>query len=219
MNLNDLRQHGYYGVDYQLLGAEPTTLTELRNRLLHDPVRYTGWGPFWFPTRDEIAPRVIDEKTYECIHEGGHSRQVEKWQATTDGLFTIVRAYDLDLLDEPGRYINFILPVWRIAELMLHSGRMGGVFGVDEVEFSVIFTGLRDRQLTTKETPGRLLSRDYRTGASDYEKAVTVPVADIDRQVVEYTDKLLRPFYALFELELPENLVEEEVSRMRAGRF
>ena len=217
MNLDLLREHGYYGVNYQLRGAEPATLGELRDRLLHDRVRYTGWGPFWFPTRQEIAPRVINERTYECIHEG--DRQVEKWQATTDGFFTIVRAHDLDLLAEPGRYINLILPVWRIAELMLHSGRMGEAFVANEVEFTVIFTGLRDRQLTTKVTPGRLLSRDYRTGASDYEKAVTVPVADIDRQVAEYTDKLLRPFYALFEFELPAVLIEEEVSRMRSGRF
>ena len=59
-----LQQHGYYGVNYQLVGTEPTSLTELKNRLLNDRVRYTGWGPFWFPTRQEIAPRVIDDSTY-----------------------------------------------------------------------------------------------------------------------------------------------------------
>lgn len=214
-----LQQYGYYGVNYQLIGAEPASLTELKDRLLIDPVRYTGWGPFWFPTRPEIAPRVINETTYECIHDSDDTRQIEKWRVTTDGYFTIVRAHDLDQYDEPGRYINLILPVWRIAELLLHAGRMGQVFSADEVEFTALFTGLRDRELTTKETPGRFLVRDYQTGANDYQKAIAIPVADIDRQVIEYTDKLLRPFYELFEFVLPDRLVEEEINRMRSGQF
>lgn len=217
-----LQEHGYYGVNYQLIEIEPTSLTELRNRLLNDRVRYTGWGPFWFPTRQEIAPSVIDDSTYECKHEGsGRTGQIEKWRATTHGYFTIVRPHDLDQLDpeEPGRYINLVLPVWRIAELLLHAGRMGEVFEAESVDFTVLFTGLKDRELTTKETPGRVLMDTYRTGASDYQKAITVPVADIDRQVAEYTDKLLRPFYELFEFVLPDSLCEEEIGRMRSHRF
>lgn len=214
-----LQQHGYYAVDYQLVGAEATNLIELKNRLLNDRVRYTGWGPFWFPTRPEIAPRVINETTYECIHDGsGNGRQIEKWRVTTDGNFSIIRAHDLDQID-PGRYINLILPVWRIAEILLHAGRMGEEFGADHADFTVMFTGLTNRELTTKETPGRVLMETYRTGASDYEKAISVPVADIDRQVTEYTDKLLRPFYELFQFVLPAALSEEEIGRMRAHRF
>ena len=44
------------------------------------------------------------------------------------------------------------------------------------------------RELTTKETPSRLLFERYQTGASEYEKAITVLISDIDRQVAEYTD-------------------------------
>lgn len=212
-------EHGFYAVDYQLIGAETTTLTELKTRMLNDRVRYTGWGPFWFPTRHEIAPQVVSETTYGCVHDGtGTTETVEKWRATTDGNFTIIRPHDLDQI-EPGRYVNLILPVWRIAEILLHAGRMGGAFNASGVDFTVTFTGLSDRELTTKETPDRLLFDTYRTRANSYEKAISLPVEDIDRQVVEYTDKLLRPFYELFQFVLPANLCEEEISRMRAYRF
>lgn len=219
MSLELLREHGYYGVTYRLVGATETTLADLKERLLNDHVRYTGWGPFWFPTRPEIAPKAIDERTYQCVHEGGRTGHVEKWRATTDGIFTLIRAHDLDEIDGSRAYINLILPVWRIAEIMLHSQRMGVAFEASEVEFSVLFTGLSGRQLTTKETPGRLLAREYRTHANDYEKAITVSVESIDRQVASYTEKLLVPFYSLFEFVPPATMIEDEVKRMRQGRY
>ena len=211
--------YGYYAVDYQLVGARATTLIELKDRMLNDRVRYTGWGPFWFPTRHEIAPQVISETAYECVHDGtGTTEQIEKWHATTDGHFTIIRPHDLDH-DEPGRYINLILPVWRIAEILLHAGRMGKGFEADGVEFTIAFTGLSGRELSTKGTRGRVLFDGYRTQADRYEKAISLATEDIDRQVVEFTDKLMRPFYELFQFELPASLCEEEIGRMRAHRF
>ena len=217
--LNELRERGYYGARYVLQNVETKSLEELKIALATDPIKYTGWTPFWIPNRSEIRPKLVGQDTYECIHDGsGPTGHIEKWRATTNGEFTIIRAHNLDHI-APGDFINLILPIWRIAELLLHAGRMGQAFSSDEVEFTVLFTGLKGRVLTTKETPGRILSRNYQIHVSDYEQSIVVPVSDIDRQIAEYTDRVLRPFYGLFEYPLPADICEQEISRMRAHRF
>lgn len=218
-----LKDTGYYGVHYKLMNAKEKTLAELKQRLLNDPVRYTGWGPFWFPTKPEIAPQVIDQMTYECTHDGtGPTGQIERWRATTDGEFTIIRAHDLDReLGEPGtKLISLILPIWRVAELMLHASRMGKFFEADHLEFTVMFTGLRGRKLTTHGSGPRVpLSIDYTTQAASFEQSLTMQTEDIDRHVVDFTYELLKPFYALFEFDLSVSLCEKEITRMRNIHF
>jgi hypothetical protein len=212
-------QYGYYAAHYLLLGSTKKTLPELKQRLMTENVKHTGWPPFWFPTRPEIAPKVIDAETYECIHDGsGSTRHVEKWRASTRGEFTIIRAHDLDER-YPGKYISLILPVWRISEILLHAGRMGQFFGASEVEFTVHYTGLKGRELSTKETPGRILFDGHVTYAEEYQQSIRVTTADIDRQVVTFTEKLLSAFYHLFEFEVPTSLIEQEISRMRGNRL
>ena len=217
--MKQLEQHGYYAAHYSLENPAQKTLSELKHRLLTERVKYTGWTPFWFPTRSEIAPRVVDEFTYECIHDGsGSTRHIEKWRASTKGEFTIIRAHDLDE-QYPGQYISLVLPVWRIGEIILHAGRMGEFFQSQTLEFTILYTGLEGRELSTKEVPGRLLFEGHRTFAKEYRQSITLRTDDIDRQVALFTDKLLRPFYNLFEFDLPAHLCEEEIQRMRTNRF
>lgn len=211
--------YGYYACHYTLSEPRQVTLPELKQRLLNESVKHTGWPPFWFPTRNEIAPEAIDADTYECVHDGsGITWHVEKWRASTKGEFTIIRAHDLDI-DYPGKYISLTLPVWRVGEVVLHAGRMGEFFQSDTVDFTVQFTRLRGRELSTLKVPGRILSDGYRCHAEEYRQSITMRTADIDRQVALYTDKLLARFYHLFEFQLPRNMCEEELERMRSNRF
>jgi hypothetical protein len=217
--MKQFEELGYYAAHYNLSAPAHKTLPELKERLLVEPVRYTGWPPFWFPTRPEIAPRIIDAHTYECVHDGsGNTRHVEKWRASTTGEFTIMRQHDLDEL-YPRKYISLVLPVWRIAEVLLQAGRMGEFFESKEVTFTVLFTGLKGRELSTKEVPGRFLSDGHKTYAEEYRQSITVAAPDIDRQVAVFTEKLLGAFYHLFEFQLPRNLCEQEIVRMRSNRF
>jgi len=210
---------GFYAVHYRLLEAQPISLYALKELLLGERVKYTGWPPFWFPTRDEIAPTVIDENTYECFHDGtGRTHHVEKWRASATGEFTIVRQHDLDET-YPGKYIGLTLPVWRIAEILLHAGRMGSTFQAANVEFTVQFAGLCGRELTAKHQDRQALLGTFRTEAEEYSKTIVIPVADIDRQVAQYTDTLLRPFYEMFQFKLPPHFCEEEIAELRKNRF
>ena len=217
--LKQLDEHDYYAAFYALANPAQKTLAELKDRLLTERVKYTGWTPVWFPTRPEIAPRAVDEFTYECIHDGsGHAAHVEKWRASTKGEFTIIRAHDMDG-QYPGKYISLVLPVWRIGELILHAGRMGNFFDSQNLEFSNLFTGLKCRELTTHYWAAEFVFEGHRTHAEEYRRSIALRTGEIDRQVGQFTNKLLRPFYHLFELDLPANLCEEEIQRMRSHRF
>lgn len=215
-----LSKYGYYAVSFSLDAALTQTLVELRSWMEHDSPRYTGWNPFWWPTREGIAPKVIDQTTYECIHDGtGRVGHIERWRASTTGVFTIVRAYDSDRELESGKYLELVLPVWRVGELLLYSGRMAQRFGSETVDFTLRYEGLAGRVIQSRASPNRFLTGHYTTGADRYEKRVKLAAADIETGVSDMTNELLRGLYDLFQFTLPATLCEQEISRLRSNRF
>ena len=214
-----LQTYGYYAMHFTLKAASTPSLQQLQDWMRADGPKLTGWSPFWWPTREAIAPRVVDQNTYECLHDGtGLVGHVERWRASTTGEFTIVRAHEMDR-DSPGRQFELTLPAWRVAELLLYAGRMGGRFGSDTVDVVLRYEGLAGRMLSTVASPNRILSGHYTTAARRYERRVVLASADIDTGVIEMTDNLVRGLFELFQFTLPAALCEQEISRMRAGRF
>ena len=214
-----LEEYGYYAVSF-VLDGEQTTLDQLSRWMREDQPKLTGWAPFWWPTRQEIVPRVVDQHTYECLHDGsGFTGHIERWRATSSGIFTIVRAYESDLESEPGRYLELTMPAWRIAELVLYAGRMATRFESGSVDFSIRFGGLQGRSLRSSWAPQRILLEHYATEAPRYERRVILRADDIDTGVVEMTDNLIRGLFDLFQFRLPLSLCEQEITRMRSNRY
>lgn len=215
-----LEKYGYYAVSFALEGPNQPALTQLKAWMLADGPRYTGWSPFWWPTRPEIAPQVVDQSTYECLHDGtGLVGRIERWRASTTGAFAIVRAYDSDCEYEPGKFLELTMPAWRVAELILYAGRMAGHFEAKTVDLTLRYEGLSGRAIRTRAAPNRMLLGDYTTKAKRYERRVSLAADDIDTGVVEMTDSLIRGLFELFQFSLPETLCEEEIARMRSNRF
>lgn len=214
-----LNTYGYYAVHFALKPTTPPSLANLREWMENDRPKYTGWTPFWWPTRREIAPKVIDQTTYECLHDGtGPVDNIERWRASTEGLFTIIRAYDSDS-EDPGKYFELTLPAWRVSELLLYSGRMAKLFGSKTVDFTIRYEGLSGRSLRTRFSPMRLLFGDHTTNAPSYKKRVSLNTEDIESGVIKMTDDLIRDLFELFQFELPATLCEEEITRMMSNRF
>jgi hypothetical protein len=214
-----LRRYGYYAVSFSFDGKD-VSLPELAVWMRTDAPRYTGWPPFWWPTRSEIAPRVVSQKTFECLHDGtGLTGAIERWRASTIGEFTIVRAYDSDRDEEPGRYLELTMPAWRVGELVLYAGRMAERFESDSVYFTLRFEGLAGRMLRSSWAPSRILFDGHTTQAPRYERRVQLATADIETGVIEMTDDLIRGLFDLFQFSLPATLCEEEITRMRSSRY
>lgn len=216
-----LEELGYYAVSFSLEPKSAPSLKHLRSWIQNDEPRYTGWSPFWWPSRSEIAPKVIDQNTYECLHDGtGVTGHIERWRASTTGRFTIVRALDSDRMhDEPGKYLELTLPVWRVAELLLYAGRMAEKFGSATVSFTLRYDGLKGRVIATRAAPNRMLTGEYTTGAERYERRVALTATDIDSSVIDITDDLIRGLFELFQFDLPASLCEVEIERMKSNRF
>jgi hypothetical protein len=214
-----LQRHGYYAVSFSLRGKE-ISLQKLAEWMKVDAPKFTGWPPFWWPTRSEIAPQVVSQDTYECLHDGtGPTGAIERWRASGSGVFTIVRAYDSDREEQPGRYLELTMPAWRVGELVLYAGRMAERFESDTVDFTLRFEGLAGRTLRSSWAPSRILFDGHTTQAPQYERRVQLAAADIDTGVIEMTDDLIRGLFDLFQFSLPAALCEQEITRMRSNRY
>lgn len=215
-----LKEQGYYAAHIELAPPQEASLESLKEWLLFDRPRYTGWAPFWWPTRKEIEPQVVDQKTFECIHDGtGRTQHIERWRARIDGMFTIVRAYDSDMHAEPGKWLELTLPAWRVAELLLFSARMAKRFESPSIRFTVRYEGLSGRVISTRAAQTRILSGDYTTRAARYDKAIGVATEDVEAALPELTDSIVRGLFELFQFTLPATLCEQEIDRMTSGRF
>ena len=198
-----LRGCGEYGVRFGLESAKRPALAELKGWMRTESPNYTGWSPFWWPTRAEIVPQVVDQETYECLHDGtGRVGHIERWRASTTGAFTIVRAYDSDYELEPGKFLELNMPAWRVSELILYAGRMAERFEAKTVDFTIRYEGLSGRVLWTR-SQNRSLSQDYTTKANRYEKRVSLATDDIETGVVEITDDLIRVLFELYQFLRP----------------
>ncbi len=214
-----LKEHGYYAVFFSLQPKTPPSLMELSDWMKGDGPKYTGWSPFWWPTRDGIAPEIINQTTYECIHDGtGAVGHIERWQASTTGQFTIIRAFDT-VDEKAGKQLELTLPAWRVSELLLYAGRMATRFASETIDFTLRYEGLSNRVLSTQSSQNRMLFEKYTTRASRYEKRVSLNSCDIESGVVEMTDNLIRGLFELFQFDLPKSLCEEEIGKMKSNRF
>jgi hypothetical protein len=228
--------HGYYNFAYELIGEKkniaPAQLPEV---LMASVVRHTGWPPFWYPTRNGIAPYPIDdavecwlghdEETPATERDAGHS---DFWRIHQDGLAFLLRGYQEDGLDTgqfgpeivpPATIFDVTLPIWRVGETLLHAQRlaMNLCDGPVTIKFIATYDGLAGRSLSSVGQ-----RRDFRERGVARQNTITVQThvdaQAIDANLPEIVHPLLSPLYALFDFfELPMQLVVDELARMRGA--
>ncbi|PRQ08247.1 hypothetical protein [Enhygromyxa salina] len=152
--------HGTYELGYRFEAPHPRLPgDEVLERLaaIHG---YTGWRPWWVPTRDEIRPRIVDHGSglseVECWMFENQDRSPahsDYWLTSNDGNLYLLRGYDEDSHPdriELGTAFSVSLPVWRVGEALLHVASYTAALGVPEatVDFFARWSGLRGRRLT-----------------------------------------------------------------------
>ncbi|KZK79984.1 hypothetical protein PsAD13_04975 [Pseudovibrio sp. Ad13] len=224
--------HGSYCFAYEIIGERrhitPAQFSELLKR---SETRYTGWPPFWYPTREGIEPYPIDGSV-ECWLGGDPQMRIQDndpahsdyWRVSPEGFAFLLRGFqedgdDLDL--PPATAFDVTLPIWRVGETLLHARRLANNLfeGTATIRFSAIYSGLAGRALTSIE--GRRLMRQRRVARQNtIELSTHIDANSIDPNLPEIVQPLLSPLYGLFDFfELPMQLVTEELSRMRSGNF
>lgn len=216
---------GWYAVAYTLDGElETPTPPQLLDILRVARGTETGW-PAWI-VMDGAADRLqLYGETIESTLLGGafDPGDFDFWRADPSGRLFLVRGYDEDgghSRREPGTAIDFVLPIWRIGEALLHPARLAARLGDEHaaVDFAVVWHGLSGRSLVASE---RRRFFHTRGPAQGDEVSSRIRVGDASRipdELPEITRQLIAPLYWQFSFyEIEERVVIEELHEMRRG--
>jgi hypothetical protein len=221
--------HGHYSVAC-VVDSVALDLPQLRELMQRAAQHLTGWPPWWWPTRQEIAP-YIHEDTIEC-HVGEHIANADAahsdfWRASTSGELFLIRGYYEDSLAtgrqpiQPATLFDLTLPVWRIGECLLFIQRFAEEAGAAQAAVTVRceWTGLRGRRLTSLNGR-RMLFDDHMSRTNTYTTSITTLAERISAGLPEIVRELVHPLYALFDFfQPPEALYSEELGRMQRREF
>lgn len=230
--------YGYYNFAYEIIGERrQISPPQLPDVLRASVVRHTGWPPFWYPTREGITPYPIDGAV-ECWLGGDTQTSAENrdaahsdfWRIHPEGMAFLLRGFQEDGMEVqhpgrspilPGTVFDITLPVWRIGETLLQAQRLAeNLFeGPTTIRFIATYEGLSGRALTSIDH-----RRNVSEGRIARQNSITlnthVDAQAIDTNLPEIVHPLLSPLYTLFDFfELSNQLVSEELSRMRGGNF
>ena len=222
--------HGHYAFDYEIAGASVGSARTLLEALRQADHGYTGWPPFWVPTRKAIAPYPFD-RGVECwlgqpeaeraLIDAAHSNF---WRAALDARLYLRRGYQEDGADvlTPGTVFDLTLPVWRVGEAMLHAHHLAQAIEVQpnaQVQFRVHFAGLAGRELKSWANPYRDVIDTHRCRILEATEAVSCQAGDIDERLPNLVHALLSPVYERFDFfQLPTGLVQEELGKLGKDR-
>jgi hypothetical protein len=219
--------HGYYEMGFCLVDAVPQeNRSDLRQRLEQaGSTTLTGWPPFGIRGEEAWRPYPFEDCLEAWIGRPASGNRSDRtadlcdfWRASLAGELYTIRGYTEDDVHwrqhQPGRVIDVVLPIWRIAEGLLFASRMvEGYNGTDEIAILCRFTGLEER---------RLISDKYAILPNTSSRAPEVAVRGqahvrvFRDNLPEVVHKLLWPLYELFNFfELPLDLVQKEVGCLR----
>ncbi len=234
LSLDDGRRfpRGYALFAYELRGAlRKLSVSELLEILQTQMPRHTGWPPWWVPTRPGIAP-YVNEGAIECWlgrdespRDAAHS---DFWRVSPEGLAFLMRGYQEDGPEvermgfTPGTVIDVTVPVWRIGEALLHAQALASALGDEhaEIVFRANYTGLAGRHLASVSRDRLMLEEQHVCRQYSTVLDATIEAAAVRERLPEIVFPLMQPFYELFDFfKLPMSLVQEELAKMRSGRF
>tara|TARA_R110002124_G_scaffold261137_1_gene427049 strand:+ start:2294 stop:3628 length:1335 start_codon:yes stop_codon:yes gene_type:complete len=222
---------GHYEFGCSLVGASAApSLNELQERLAaaRRP-KHTGWPPFLDMTTPEWRPYPTDDGVEAWVGRPARDNWAERdpslcdfWRATVDGKLYSIRGYAEDGWErvEPGRWIDLTMPVWRIGEILIFVSRLAASYeDVEAIAFSIRFTGLASRQMTSI-TGRRAMLEGWTSQTDEVHLRGRATVIQLTDNLPEFLRECLTPLYERFNFFRPPNqLYEEEIARLRANNF
>lgn len=219
---NSPYRHGYWSFAYSLDSEfDQPSLSEFLDLLREVKGHETGW-PAWLISEDQVHPR---DETIEGWYTGGtfdDPAHADYWRASPDGMLFLLRGYQEDSKDElePGTVLDYILPIWRVGECLLHAKRLGRELGEENTSVTVQarWTGLEGRTLGSIENRRGLFPPIER---ESHQATVTASqrftVQDFEDALPEVVETLTQPLYQIFDFyEPPSDLIQNELDRMQS---
>lgn len=224
--------HGWYRFDYALEGdLKSPALPDLLKLIERAEIRHTGWPEFVTMKREEFEPREIDG-LIECWVKPEADRRLadpahcDFWRIAPEGRAFLIRGYQEDAQDnvQAGTVIDISLPVWRVAECLLHAARLGALLreGDDKmtVRFRALYSGLSGRVLRTlRASPADIFDAGRPAKSDEAMLEALIPTAKVEDDLAEAVYPLASSLAERFGVELSPEFVRAEIARFNSGKF
>ena len=226
--------HGYMCFAFEIDGTlRNLTGAAFSEALRSAEVNFSGWPPFWYPTRAGIAPYPVDGLV-ECWIGGDSddgfgshaAADSDFWRISPDGFAFLLRGYrEDDLRGEapgrapvvPGTKLELTWPVSVTGEVLLYAESLARrlVEGPAMVTLAARYTGLAGRSLFS--LGGRRALYDRRAARQEeITLRTSVDIEAINPNLNEIVHPFLMPLYALFDFfDLPPAVVADVLGELR----
>lgn len=230
--------HGWYRFDYELVGSLARfDLAGFRKLLRLKAAKYSGWPPFMTIDRPDLQPTEVDEviETWLAPHRWPDlewprpdAAHCDFWRADPVGRLMLLRGYQEDTQETfpPGRIFDTTLPIWRMAETLLHAERLAEAMAESPdadivVRFRATYSGLSGRILKSWANPLVAFSPDAGPARSDEAILESeTPARGLGGRLAQILHPLVASLYERFGVTgLSVRAVSEEIAAMTANRL
>ncbi|MFN8393036.1 MAG: hypothetical protein U0136_22265, partial [Bdellovibrionota bacterium] len=123
---------------------------------------------------------------------------------------------------EPGTIFDLTVPIWRVAEGLLHAARAAVAFNVSEptIEFEVRYTGIAGRRLKAWSSSEYWGSEHGTARADEGVSRAVFSVAELESLLPECVQRLLGQIFYLFQFaDVPLEVYAGEIKKMKERRW
>lgn len=220
---------GYWRAAYTITPEiSGLSLSFFRDELRKVVGNETGWPVGIYMEQGGARPRPHEGCVELWLAEAMRDPAVsDYWRACPSGGFVLFRGYQEDSTEwegatNPGERFDFLIPIWRVGEVLLHGYRFADRFAGQgaSMRVTMMWTGLEGRTLGSSQpalylTPrGRQSQQDRVVSSVEIEDALSV-----DANLYDLVDELTRPLYETFDFfRVPRQTLVAELDEMRYRR-
>lgn len=218
--------NGYWTFAYIVVGqfGQPN-LRQLLDFMRKAQGRETGWPP-WIGSMGgrNLKPYWHDD-LIECWLKDTRSADAahsDFWRASPKGMLFLLRGYQEDSMAnvQPGTTMEYVLPIWRVGECLLHAERMARLLGAQgaSILFQVDWHGLAKRNMVSRSRRHALLDDYTCIGGSVSSGPMQLPVDKVGDVLPEVVQKATSRLYIAFDFIRPAPaMYAQELAQMRKG--
>ena len=226
-------ERGHWTVSFAIRPFETKNLRQLNTALDREMPRHSRRPPFTCLHREPVRPRPQGDLI--TAYPGGlqpeeqpadRVQHCDFWRISRDGRGFMLRPMQEDREGYPGEvsprpagpFFDWILPTYRMTEVLKFIEALGVRFGRERAEFELLLTYYSTNGRRLENSDHQYFLVDGATCHVDQlQSRISAPISDISTNLEELVFALLKPIYEQFEFtELPRQLVTNVVADVLA---
>lgn len=211
-------KHGYYYFSSKIIWKKKdwVQMKDLREKIRN--FRKYTWWPIFLIIRKE--PKFVSESLeLSLLDQEFKSDHADFWRIWRSWINFSLRGYQVDCRDDysPWEVFDFVIPVWRLGEYLLHTLDLGNFLYEDGFQILVEtwWTWLKNRNLVALNWE-RFFFGKQTSSDDSYIFRITITDKEIQDFLPLVVQKILSGLYEKFDLFQPSyEFYEHEINKMR----